>query len=283
HGVNGLILCTQFGLCCIYIVFIATNVRQVITTYLPNDVDVRVYEVVVVATLLPSQPCRLDSRPAFTGISGLPLYLGTAFFTFEGIILILPIKNSMKNPESLGGWTGLLNLAMVAITCLFAAMGFSGYLCFGDDTLGSITLNLPNDDWLYVSVRVMFSFVVFVSYGVQFYVPIKIIWPSLEARLQSEWLKTYGEYLLRIFFVFVTAAFALLVPHLDLLIALTGAFSSSCLALIFPVTIEMLTILAEPGRPSMVVLAKDVLIVFVGLIACVTGTYAALRDIVNTF
>nr|KAG5699625.1 hypothetical protein BaRGS_005073 [Batillaria attramentaria] len=110
----------------------------------------------------------------------------------------------MKNPESLGGWTGLLNLAMVAITCLFAAMGFSGYLCFGDDTLGSITLNLPNDD-------------------------------------------------------------------------------CSCLALIFPVTIEMLTILAERGRPSMVVLAKDVLIVFVGLIACVTGTYTALRDIVNTF
>ena len=44
----------------------------------------------------------------------------------------------------------MLNLGMVTVTALFSAMGFYGYLKFGDGVKGSITLNLPNDDWLVV-------------------------------------------------------------------------------------------------------------------------------------
>lgn len=43
---------------------------------------------------------------------------------------------------------GVLNAAMVLVVCLYSMAGFLGYLRFGDATDGSITLNLPND--LYV-------------------------------------------------------------------------------------------------------------------------------------
>ena len=53
----------------------------------------------------------------------------------------------MKNKEDLRGANGVLNTSMVIVTCLYIAVAFFGYLKYGDDVLGSITLNLPVDQW----------------------------------------------------------------------------------------------------------------------------------------
>lgn len=77
----------------------------------------------------------------------LPLYFGTAIYAFEGIGVVLPLENKMKHPTDLKGWNGVLNTSMVIVICLYIAIGFFGYLKYGDDVLGSITLNLPVDEW----------------------------------------------------------------------------------------------------------------------------------------
>lgn len=76
-------------------------------------------------------------------------------------------------------------------------------------------------------------------------------------------------------------AIAMVIPHLDLLIALIGALASSSLALIFPPIIELLTLSAEGNRPSVLIIVKDVAIMLLGLLGCITGTYAAILGIVN--
>jgi proton-coupled amino acid transporter len=53
----------------------------------------------------------------------------------------------MRYPRQLSGWNGVLNTAMVIVTCLYIAVGFFGYLKYGEDVAGSITLNLPVDQW----------------------------------------------------------------------------------------------------------------------------------------
>lgn len=75
----------------------------------------------------------------------LPLYFGTAVYAFEGIGIVLPLENNMKTPEDFGGLTGVLNTGMVIVACLYTAVGFFGYLKYGEDVKGSITLNLPGD------------------------------------------------------------------------------------------------------------------------------------------
>ena len=57
--------------------------------------------------------------------------------------MVLPVENKMKTPAAFGGWFGVIDLAMTVAMALYAAMGFYGYLRFGDDVQGSITLNLP--------------------------------------------------------------------------------------------------------------------------------------------
>jgi len=57
--------------------------------------------------------------------------------------VVLPVENKMRTPQAFGGWFGVIDLAMTVAMSLYAAVGFYGYLKFGADVQGSITLNLP--------------------------------------------------------------------------------------------------------------------------------------------
>lgn len=56
----------------------------------------------------------------------------------------MPLENEMKTPKSFGGNVGVLNISMVSIVVLYVGMGFFGYIKYGEDAQGSITLNLPD-------------------------------------------------------------------------------------------------------------------------------------------
>lgn len=52
----------------------------------------------------------------------------------------------MKTPASFGGYCGVLNVAMTVIVFLYVMVGFLGYIKYGAEAKGSITLNLPNEE-----------------------------------------------------------------------------------------------------------------------------------------
>lgn len=89
---------------------------------------------------------RTDTVKPVASWATLPLYFGTAIYAFEGIGVVLPLENNMRTPQDFGGTTGVLNTGMIIVACLYTAIGFFGYLKYGDDVQGSITLNLPPGD-----------------------------------------------------------------------------------------------------------------------------------------
>lgn len=64
----------------------------------------------------------------------------------EGIGVVMPVENEMKKPQHFLGCPGVLNIAMTAVALLYGFVGFCGYLQFGDEVRGSLTLNLPKDE-----------------------------------------------------------------------------------------------------------------------------------------
>ncbi len=92
----------------------------------------------------------------------------------------------------------------------------------------------------------------------------------------------------------LTASFALALPDLSDLIALIGAVASSALALIFPPLLHIMVFLQLEHLPfygsysqSMVKqvlwIVKDLLIMLMGVIGLVLGTYAAIDGLVSYF
>ena len=101
----------------------------------------------------------LSERKYVATWAQLPLYFGTVIYSFEvdsflhildkegflqGIGIVLPLENQMKTPEAMKGWNGVLYTSMTIVACLYIAVGFYGYLQYGEKVEGSITLNLPD-------------------------------------------------------------------------------------------------------------------------------------------
>lgn len=52
----------------------------------------------------------------------------------------------MKSPKSFGGTFGVLNFGMFVIIVLYVLMGLLGFLTYGAEVEGAITLNMPKDE-----------------------------------------------------------------------------------------------------------------------------------------
>ena len=51
----------------------------------------------------------------------------------------------MAEPEAMTSKFGIVNVGLALLFLFYFAMGFLGYLRYGQESLASITLNLPHD------------------------------------------------------------------------------------------------------------------------------------------
>jgi len=310
--VTDIFLCiTQLGFCCVYFVFVSQNIEQLFKPII-GELDYRAYMAMFLIPMLLLVSIRnlkylspvsmLANLLQFTGLgitfyylfqdmppiterkyvaswSQFPLYFGTAIYAFEGIGIVLPLENQMRHPSAMKGWNGVLNTAMTIVACLYIAVGFYGYLQYGEKVTGSITLNLPPDEILASLVKLMMSLAITFSYPLQFYVAVDIINSYIHDRIDSKnHLK--AEYLLRLILVLVTFTLAAAIPRLDLFISLVGSVSSSTLALMAPAIIDTVTPGAHCSWPRML---KNFFIFLFGFVGFGAGTYVSLEQIVDYF
>ena len=52
----------------------------------------------------------------------------------------------MKHPGDMLRWNGVLNTSLTLVALLYIGLGFFGYLKYGENLKGSISLNLPPAD-----------------------------------------------------------------------------------------------------------------------------------------
>lgn len=181
--VNWFLVMDLLGCCCVYIVFVSKNVKQVVdyhtrgTDY--NNIDLRVYMALLLPLLIMMNLIRnlkylapfsmianllvgtgmgitfyylfqdmhsVTERTYFAEFNRLPIFFGTAIFALEGIGVVMPLENNMKTPTHFIGCPGVLNFGMMFVVSLYAFVGFFGYLKYGEGTKSSITLDLPADE-----------------------------------------------------------------------------------------------------------------------------------------
>lgn len=130
------------------------------------------------------------------------------------------------------------------------------------------------------TVKLSIAIAIFLTYALQFYVPMEIIWKSVRGNF-SEDNKNLAEYGIRISLVVLTVIISIVIPTIGPFISLIGAVCLSTLGLMFPSIIEIITYYERPGfGPYNWILYKNILLIMFGVIGFITGTYVSIQEII---
>ncbi|KAK5643871.1 hypothetical protein RI129_007716 [Pyrocoelia pectoralis] len=307
---------TYFMGVCVYIVFIGESIEQLVNHWFPKiQMDTRIYSTITMVPLLLSTQIRqlkylvpfsllsnislliafgitlyyifnetlnTSNVALFESASRFPTFLSTVIFAMEGIGIIMPIENTMKHPEHFLGCFGVLNIAMGTVVAVYAIIGFFGYTKFGEGTEASITLNLPVEESLAQSVKLLVVLAVFLTYNLQAYVALDVIWkrvlsPKVDGKLKSNFV----QITMRCSFVVGTVIIAVAVRNLEPIITLVGSVCLSTLGIFLPAVIDTVLHWEELGFLKWR-LIKNIFLCLFSLIALVSGSTIAIRSLINS-
>ncbi|KAK7601201.1 hypothetical protein V9T40_008642 [Parthenolecanium corni] len=312
--VDGFLIVYQLGICCVYTVFIGVSIQEFVKG-LGYEMEARTYMLIILPLLIAITLIRnlkllapFSQAANFAMFLGLgillyyifqnfpsinsdklvgppmryTLFIGTTLFALEAVGVFLALENNMKTPKSFGGATGVLSQGMTIVTILYVLMGFVGYVRYGECVRGSITLNIPQGDFLAQLTKLIFAFAIYITYALQCYVPVDIIWSSYmkESFAKRANSLTY-QYLLRIVCVVITFLLAIAIPYLSLFISLFGALCLSMLGIAFPALIEICILYPNNYGTLKYILFKNIFIILIGVFAGALGTGLAVNDIVK--
>ncbi|KAL8799878.1 MAG: hypothetical protein Q9182_005561 [Xanthomendoza sp. 2 TL-2023] len=167
------------------------------------------------------------------------LFIGTAIFTFEGVGLIIPIQESMRQPKK---FPSVLAAVMIIITIIFVSMGALSYAAFGSSTKTVVLLNLPQDDKFVNAVQFLYSLAILLSTPLQLFPAIRIMENEIFTRSgKNDPSIKMGKNVFRFFLVMICALVAWGgAGDLDKFVAVIGTFCCLPLVYVYPVSVREL-------------------------------------------
>ncbi|KAL1456810.1 hypothetical protein WDU94_001510 [Cyamophila willieti] len=306
----------EIGALCIYLLFIASNLRQVCIQF-TSMTDLRFYMLCLFppillicwvphlkyivplssgATGVMIASLAICLRDIFTDFPSLanrqpvgrvtewPLFVGTTLFSLSSIGVTMPLENEMQDPRQLTAGLGVLNVSSAFITIVFAAFGLVGYLKYGNQTAGSITLNLPSHDMIANGVNLLLSVSILVTFALPHFIIHDVVWTRfLSPRIDSKSFRTHlvlWEYVSRTSIVLLTFALSFLVPNLELFVSLIGALCLGLLSMWIPAIVDLLTFWnTHTGLRRVLFIGRNITIIMVACFVTITGVYVSMENI----
>lgn len=258
---------SQIGFVCAYMIFVAKNVGVVVKEVTGINRDISWYIAGQIFVFAPLAMIRRISRLSFTALiadafimfgllylyyydiiklsndgvakiaafnsEDFALFIGTAVFTFEGIGLIIPITESMKEPEK---FPRVLTGVMIFITFIFTSIGIMSYAAFGDQVEDVVILNLPPGDKVVQAVQLLYALAILLSIPLQLFPALRIMEQGLFSRSGKEfyWVKWQKNT-----FRFLTVVVCALISYAgssdpDKFVALIGSLACVPLCFLYP-------------------------------------------------
>ncbi|KAM3968090.1 proton-coupled amino acid transporter-like protein pathetic [Aphomia sociella] len=304
---------TYVGVCCIYTVLISDSIKQLVDRYAPMFIiPVEYYCLILLVPLcILCQIKYLKFLALFSLLANIllvatyviclyysfgaeisfadkkvvgnparyPAFISTVIFAMEGIGVVMPVENAMKKPKHFLGFPSVLVVAMSIIVFLYGTLGMFGYFRYGDVLRGSITLNLPIDDWPAICAKVFIALSIFFTYPLQFFVVIDIFTKYTEPRIKEKYRFTM-QIVARTVGVCCCVAIGIALPLLEQIINIVGAFFYSTLGLIIPGIIETVFRWNNLGKFNWI-FWKNLLIVLFGLTSLISGCTVTIMDIIK--
>ncbi|KAI8081557.1 transmembrane amino acid transporter protein-domain-containing protein [Halteromyces radiatus] len=161
-----------------------------------------------------------------------PMFIGTAVFTYEGVGLVIPITESMKEPEK---FPKVLSYTMIGITTIFLSVGFFSYLAFGNNVQTVILLNLPGTAAVN-TVQALYALAICLSIPLQLFPAIRITENALFSKSgKNNPVVKWQKNVFRFAAVLACASIAIIGSgDLDKFVSLVGSLCCVPLCFLFP-------------------------------------------------
>ena len=104
--------------------------------------------------------------------STFSLFIGTAVFTFEGVGLVIPITESMKEPQR---FPKALTGVMIGVMLLFTTSGALSYMAFGSKVQTVVITNLPQNSKFVQAMQFLYSIAILLSTPLQLFPAVTIL------------------------------------------------------------------------------------------------------------
>lgn len=213
-----------------------------------------------------------ENKGTTLNLTTLPVAVGLYGYCYSGHAVFPNIYRSMAKPSQ---FPSVLVTCFILVTLLYAAAAIMGYAMFGDSAQSQFTLNLPQD--LLASKIAVWTTVVnpFTKYALTI-TPVAL---SLEELIPSSDTKSHlYSILIRTTLVVSTLFVGLTIPFFGLVMALIGSSLTMLVTFILPCAC-FLSILR--GKVTWSQGAMCMLVITVGVISSVFGTYSALSKIIE--
>ncbi|KAI0685968.1 transmembrane amino acid transporter protein-domain-containing protein [Cytidiella melzeri] len=162
-----------------------------------------------------------------------PLLIGTAVFSFEGIGLVIPITDAMKEPRK---FPAVLSGVMLFLMVLFCGAGVMSYLTFGADVQTVVIVNLDTSSKFTQAVQFLYSMAIMLSVPLQLFPAVRIMETGLFERSgksdpRVKWQKNTFRFLTVIFCATLSYIGA---ADLDKFVSFVGSFACVPLCYVYP-------------------------------------------------
>lgn len=162
-----------------------------------------------------------------------PLFIGTAVFSFEGVGLIIPITDAMREPRK---FPKALTGVMIGSLFVFGGAGALAYSAFGSEVNAVVLVNLDQTNKFTQTVQFLYSIAILLSIPLQFFPAVRILENAVFVRsgkqdARIKWLKNLLRFVL---VMFCTLLSWLGAADLDKFVALIGSFACVPLCLVYP-------------------------------------------------
>ncbi|RKP11417.1 transmembrane amino acid transporter protein-domain-containing protein, partial [Piptocephalis cylindrospora] len=270
--VQASIILSQIGFCCAYIIFIASNLRTFFQGVTNCSVNLSIvwYILMLFVVFVPFALIRRIEKLGFTSliseafilfgiiyilyydihvisIEGFSttttafnarewsLFIGTAVYSFEGIGLVIPITESMRQPEK---FPRVLVITLSIVLTLFLSVGMLSYATFGDKTQTMVVNNMPQNSGVVSAIQILYAIAIIFSVPLQMFPAIVILekggfGPSRSGRVSMKW--KWSKNLFRAGMVAVCIGISAAgANNLDIFISLVGSFACIPLCFLYP-------------------------------------------------
>ncbi|CAK9174229.1 unnamed protein product [Ilex paraguariensis] len=203
--------------------------------------------------------------------SGLPTAVSLFTVCYGGHAVFPTLCTSMKDRSQ---FPKVLLVCFVLSTISYASMAVLGYLMFGENLMSQVTLNLPTRN---ISSKIAI-YTTLINPITKYAIIVSPIATAVEDSYPFRNSRALSI-LIRSVLVISTAVVALTVPFFGCVMAFIGAFLSTSVSMLFPCLCYLkINKAARSFGPELMLIT---IIMVMGSLVAVVGTYSSLKEIVK--